>query len=460
MDENQASLYYKLILTFSIVLLTCFSWIFALERIISADTATYLFNMINSKSFFFGSHRFIAALTQVPTLIAIHLDAPLNLLIKVYSLSMFLLHAIMFLIILYVFKDRKTSIVFLFSHLIAGSLLFYYPVSEYQMGLSWMLLLYSYVNKFKLIEQRKVKYFIFPIVSLFFILYAHPLSIIFFSFLIAYSFINNHFKNFKKYFFVLLIIGAIYISKYLIFPLPNVTKDINLINELTLFPHHKWNIFWQYTKSYNFVFVILSIVNVIALFFTKNYRNLIFYIGFMSVHLYMCLMKQDVFRYNWYSEHINLALAFVTALVFIEQVWNLVKKEEIKLGMIVTVLVITLTQTYNRHHYNSNRIAYIEELLLLTAEQGTNRGIVKTKYEYHPWFWALNVESILLSASKTEFETSTVILRDFNEIQISDTSRVDNFLVLFSRMNSEKDLNQDYFKLVPAKYQIVEQEGL
>ena len=42
---------------------------FALERMISADTADYLVHLVNNKTFYFGSKRFIAIPTQILPLV-------------------------------------------------------------------------------------------------------------------------------------------------------------------------------------------------------------------------------------------------------------------------------------------------------------------------------------------------------------------------------------------------------
>jgi len=61
--------------------------VFAFERIVSADTADYLVHLINQEDFYFGSQRFIAAITQVVPILLIKLQLPFEVIIQSYSVS-------------------------------------------------------------------------------------------------------------------------------------------------------------------------------------------------------------------------------------------------------------------------------------------------------------------------------------------------------------------------------------
>ncbi|MCB9257663.1 MAG: hypothetical protein H6579_11085, partial [Chitinophagales bacterium] len=97
--------FYRLLSSLSIVVLLVFSLVFSLERILSADTATYLYNLVNERSFAFGSQRFIAACTQLLPLAFLQFNASLAAVVAAYSFNMMLFHALIAFIIMFAWKD-------------------------------------------------------------------------------------------------------------------------------------------------------------------------------------------------------------------------------------------------------------------------------------------------------------------------------------------------------------------
>ncbi|MEZ4979699.1 MAG: hypothetical protein R2772_10430 [Chitinophagales bacterium] len=457
--ENRNSSFYNLLASLSIAVLLIFSLVFSLERILSADTATYLYNLVNEREFAFGSQRFIAAFTQLIPLFFLKLNASLATVVAAYSFNMMLFHALVVLTIVFLFKDYKSAFVLLLSHLIAGSLLFYYPVSEYQMGLSLSILLYSYVKTFKLYLSIKMHQFTLLFFLLLLILYSHPLAIIFLAFLLAYFFLSVDGLN-RKYFALFISMSLlIWFSKYLFFAVPNDTSNLDLIKGLKLFPENAWTIFWRYSTSYDYVFLVLVPLTFLVLVIRKKWLLSALYFFFILIHLHMCLSKLGKSNFTWYSSHIFQALYFATSLIFIEQVWDKLKKESLKKGLIFGLLILGLIQIYNHRFYNQNRIAYIDNLLSKTLEQGTNRGLIEPRFiasEYSEWFWALDIESLIYSSYKEDFQNSTVIIKSKEYTNLEELNSNDLFLVFWTSYNASEQLDSSYFYLEPNRYKFVE----
>ncbi|MEZ4978844.1 MAG: hypothetical protein R2772_06070 [Chitinophagales bacterium] len=263
--------FYRLLSSLSIVVLLVFSLVFSLERILSADTATYLYNLVNERSFAFGSQRVIAACTQLLPLAFLQFNASLAAVVAAYSFNMMLFHALIAFIIMFAWKDYKSALVLLLAQLIAGSLLFYYPVSEYQMGLSVSILLYSYVKTFKLHLAIKPYQLIIVFFLLLLILYSHPLALVFLAFLLAYFFLTNENTSQRYFVFFIIMAGCIWLSKYFFFSVPNDTSNLDLIKGLKLFPEQAWKIFWNYSKAYDYLFLILASLSFLSLVFRKKW---------------------------------------------------------------------------------------------------------------------------------------------------------------------------------------------
>lgn len=457
--EISNSSFYKILATICTLALLTFSLVFSLERILSADTATYLYNLVNEREFAFGSQRFIAALTQVFPLLLLKLNASLVSVIAAYSFNMMLFHALIALVIVFVFKDYRSGFVLLLSHLIAGSLLFYYPVSEYQMGLSLSIFLYSYIKSLKLYLSFKLPQLVLVFSLLLLILYSHPLAIIFLAFLLAYFFLSTENLN-RKYFGLFILMALlIWISKYIFFTVPNDTSNLDLLKGLKLFPEHAWKVFWNYSTSYDYLFLIMVPLAFLALLIRKKWALSALYFFFIVVHLHMCLSKLGKSNFTWYSSHIYQALYFATSLVFIEQVWDLLKQESIKKIIITGILFLGLVQIYNHRFYNQNRMTYIHSLLNKTLEQGSNRGLIEPRFvpsEYSEWFWALDIESLIYSSYRKELQNSTVIIKSKEYTNMEELQSDDLFLVFWTSYTASDQLDSNYFYLEPNKYKFVE----
>lgn len=452
--------YWKFLILGAGIILLAFSAYFALERIVSADTADYLVHLINTKTFYFGSKRFIAIPTQVLPLLFVYLKLPFTWIVYAYSTSLMAFHIGILGIIVLALKDIKTGLVLVLAHLLGGALLFYYPISEYQMGLSLSLLLYAYAKNKVLHQSFSWLSVGISVILLTTVIYSHPLSVLFVGFLLGNLFITNWPKISWK---IVVLLGAasltIFLSKYLFFSIVNDSQNIELIEGLSFFPSHAFKILWNELTSYHYLFLVLCLFCVVYLASIKKYQLLAFTIGYSYICLFLFLSKQGHSTYHWYAAHIYQSLYYMPILVFIEQ-WRLgfFDNKWIR-GAALIFIVVGLIQLFQRSSFNKSRIENVAVYLKAAQEADINKGIIDYHHpfnNYKNWLWAMEYESIVISKFRYN-ETRTVIYKlkeDFGK----ECEPVQNeFLTVWGSFPLE-EFNEAYFQFDESPYQVVEMD--
>lgn len=351
------------------------SYHFALERIISADTADYLVHLINGQTFYYGSQRFIAASTQLPPLLLIKLHVPFNLVLEGYSVSLMFFHVAIIGVLLFYFREKSLALVILLAHVLGGSFLFYYPISEYQMGLSLSILFYAFLKKnhSKLFSNWKVAFVTLALGIT--IIYSHPLTIIFVSFLIIYLFLEQAYAfNWQKLGLVFFFSALIFASKYLLFDVINDTQTISSLQSNFSLAWNGLQIFWQELLTYHYLFLLLFLLTISYLISVKKYKLLLLLVVYFLANLFSCSLKQGHEPFTWYAAHIYQVIFYLPIFVLMNQ-WENGHSWLVKAATTV-VLFIGMYQLVDRHRFNSDRIERINNFLLQAKEMKASKVIV------------------------------------------------------------------------------------
>lgn len=404
-----------IIITVLFVLLV-FSLFFSLERILSADTADYMVKLVNEPMFYAGSYRFIAYFTQFIPLLLIYLEAPFNLILQSYSFNLMLFHVAIILCILCYLKDIKSATVALLGILLTSTFLFYYPVTELQMGLTLSVFLYSYIQNRIIDKQANYLKYVIAILLLIAVIYSHPLAISFVGFMLAYLFLEQKI-NIKMFILCGLVVVAIFVSKYLLFTVINDSSNVNFLSNLKFFPLQSFLKFWGvlYTKMYLFLAVFL--ISIIALIIQKRWLILCFYLLFFYTNFYFSLSKWDAIV-NWYSFHLCLPFFYIVIFVFVNAVFNKFSTNKY-LFVMLPLVAISLIQIPDNKKFNQNRIKVIDKYVSAAINQNIQKGYVSPQEEGNLpnyWFWAIEYESLVLSKYKYN-KTATLIYKNDDQME-------------------------------------------
>ncbi|MBL8003180.1 MAG: hypothetical protein JNL05_14605, partial [Flavobacteriales bacterium] len=116
--------------------------LFHLERTATVDSAFFSFLLVDSGLPVEALGRYGSWLAQLPALALVHLHAPLDVVLRAYSLSFVLIDVGVFLLLLRL-RDREAAIALPVVKTAAFHYTFYYGISELNQGLTLMVLAWA-----------------------------------------------------------------------------------------------------------------------------------------------------------------------------------------------------------------------------------------------------------------------------------------------------------------------------
>lgn len=116
---------------------------FHLERTATADSAFFSFLLIDSGLPVEALGRYGSWVAQVPALVLIHLGAPVDLVLRTYSLSFIAIDVVVLLVLGLRIRDREAMFALPLVKTVAFHYTFYYGISELNQGLTLMVLAWA-----------------------------------------------------------------------------------------------------------------------------------------------------------------------------------------------------------------------------------------------------------------------------------------------------------------------------
>lgn len=168
--------------------------VFFKERTLYADTAHFAAEIAGTGTFYWG-HRLLAIVTRFMPVVATLYGASIETILILYSVNLALVFVIPYILIAYVFRDRKMALVLLLFQFIFTYRTFYIGISELQHGLALLILYWSYIYHLQGVGKRPTRS---PgiYVLLILIMNCHPL--ILFPFLVACMTLSEHQAYWQK----------------------------------------------------------------------------------------------------------------------------------------------------------------------------------------------------------------------------------------------------------------------
>lgn len=453
---------FKVLIIIISAILIFFSVYFYLERIICLDGPVYLLNMVNYEKIDIPTNRFIAIFTQILPLLFIKLKASLEIIGISYSLNFMLFHIVITFIMLFKFKDYLSATMLLFAHVLSGNMIFYFPISEYQMGISLLMFFVSYLLY---LNSKNKKITVFQYIALALILvtlmYAHPLMIVISLFYVLFAYLR--FPNISKKQILTILIGiiAITIVKWLVatanYDIKNVSKTQNFKQFFPYFWETDiYNYFINHTISYNY-FYFLAFVILLYYIVKKQFAKLFLFLSFIISYTFIVMIVNfNESNYNHYTEHLFQAIAYFIAIPLFYDVFNNMNKK-IVLGFLIIFFAIKLNTLFYFSNYNGDRISWYKEKLKENPNNTKLLYSVNTvKEEIKYAIWIVAIESLIVSSIDSDLPTGTIhIIRNEDNI-IEKTSNKDIFLTDWGGSYSiEKTMSKHYFPLDNSSYKYI-----
>ncbi|GAB3861105.1 hypothetical protein GCM10028822_40070 [Hymenobacter terrigena] len=182
----------------TMLVLLVFAWHFYMERSAYYDLAYHLFIYLKTKSLFVQNRRFVAIVTQWPTLTAIRAGLPLDQVLRLYSVVFVVYYLAVFLMCAYWMRNEQVALVVALLFVLLASRTFYWAQSELPQALAAMLLFYAGIARQTPLRFNISTLALLALVPVF--IFGHPLCVIPFLFIWAYDWLlNRRFRDWGYY---------------------------------------------------------------------------------------------------------------------------------------------------------------------------------------------------------------------------------------------------------------------
>lgn len=326
-------------LLFFIILIAIQFYFFELRLLV--DGSVSLFLIAVTKTFDVAEDRFMIGFNQVLPVIGANMGVSLKSLAISYLANDVLIYLIAFLLLLLPLKDPLSALILLVGYVATAK--YHFFIMTYSAAISWpfMLLLFSVLRHY---NWRISKWGVLPlVVSLFYLVFAHPVVTIVFSTIWAYQFMQfNTNKERTKWLIPMGIVTVLFIMKW-------IDPDPYDVQQLQDVPGISWNRSqWHLARMQKWVPMFYPTLMVAVAFMAyqikswlqnKQYGQILVPLGGLGLLLVFYIMFGIPFKYplgHW----ANKAFA-PTTLLFLYIIADRMRTQNIKLnGKRVNMLIM------------------------------------------------------------------------------------------------------------------------
>lgn len=148
---------------------------FYLERLSMLDNSFQLFQIIRTGKFAIQVDRYLAIFTQIFPLVGTKLNLELETIAKLHTLSFPIIYGICFIIIAFIFKNKRIALTFLLYHFLIVSHSFFWPQCELVQGVSWFLVYVAYMEWIRIKKNPSNWVYLSAALFILSLVFMHPL---------------------------------------------------------------------------------------------------------------------------------------------------------------------------------------------------------------------------------------------------------------------------------------------
>lgn len=436
-----------------------FTLIFYKERTLSFDSAAFVFELVQTKSFFLPLGRWGSFFSQIIPLVFIKSGASLKTILMVYSFNFTLLYYLGFLIITLCFKNYRVALVYLLTLCLSYRNTFYFSASEFSQGLALVVVLYGLLIH-AINHPLKTKQNIFLVLGFMLsvmLYYFHQLLIIPISVVFCLVFIEN--KAYKNWKLISVFFGTIIWYVFKVLSLPKNSYESSKIPTLDVFIEQTSNLFELPSYQYFLFFfqnqlIVTTTIFIISLFFLIIKKQLLsICLLITATFLYLFLIIITYYKGegpNMYEQY-YIVLGFFVALA----VGAALKKQKTTpIILLVFALIISYSfyKIYKAHELPTKRLNYLTKLIEIGKKLPNKKYIILPK-DYlgvYAWAnWAIPVETLLASSLKENKNSVTFYVPKNETEKVAD--KLPNGQLHAApwqkKLMNTKRLDSNYFKL-------------
>ncbi len=450
------------------VLLGFAFWCYKL-RVGFSDAPFYIVNMAAKDGFEVAHGRYICLLIQWLPVLLIKLDAPLKWVAVAYSVCYSLAPVLMALVALRWLRQPRTALAILLLVTLMNSKLFYYPVSDFQLGLA-LLLLYNGIFE-HCRAQSTPRWRVFGPASLIVLptlAFAHPLVLPVYAVWIAYRAENGK-RDLPMVAVAALGFAAAYAAKRLAFTSGYEAvraADIPDILSFSAAHYSGWlsQTFGAYLWKEAFLVPALLLGTIALAVARREWFMLLWVVGgTAALYSLVLLAFQDLAAndaYDHYHEHCMQAALFPALLVFprLAGAWRV--DARLKAATVASVFLISFGKIADGGRVHRERQAWYTGCIRLMNSLHVDKAIVGRAWLPDGWtkgtFWSAPMETLFLSALDNPRNAKTLFMPwDIRTFQNGPYNRGDVFL-FDGYYHPLDEVTSRYFPLSARPYVILE----
>ncbi len=405
-------------LFFGVLLLM--SLVYYQERLLHFDAANYTFQLLYFEDFYIGHGRWISAPTQLLPLLAIKLGASLRTVLLIYSASFILFYYLIFLLVVYGFRQAKVGLFLALALCLAMRYKFYGPVGEVILSIGSVALLLGWLWRGEVLSHLSARWnhVLSFLLMVLLILTGHPFAALSLLFVMGFYWISSE-KWWDREFWImmgtaLLLLGRKYLSlqqegSYEAGQMDNLQEGVKLLGHFQDYYVFDRMLYFLDTE-YVFPFVVFCLC-----LFVLLYKRKWWLVGFILLsHVGMLAAIMVSFSYlndpiyillDGYLSHLGVIWALPMIYVLLEErsLWSL--------ALMVLLLGFGVDRIHGKRTFFQERM----EIIGATMNPGLEQGQKKLLHhmDYFDWQrlwlpWAIGVETLMYTALGGPEKTSTL----------------------------------------------------
>lgn len=419
-----------------LVVLGAFAWSYYLERTACFDSAFFSWLMIQAGAPISVLGRIGSWVAQLLPVALIQGGAPLSVVLRAYSVSFILFHALVFYLVAFRLKDRRGTVALPLALTAAFHYMFYYGISELYQGLSLTVLLWVLIRRTW--ETGASKWWFVAALALnAFISTYHQLLVLPLLFVLVYEGLEAKRWHRAPVWLLAAVLVLWYVlrialmtkSSYEESRMPKA-EDLWLyafkLNELNSTAY----LLMVWTK-FKALLLVMAVAGVLALR-RRAWLQLLWALAFSTGFLVLILIVDrdgmaPVIYENYYPV-IGLvwAIVFATEFDLLEGAWR-----KAAFGSLVLSCGLGLLQIHRGHYRMTDHVAYNQRLTAYRAMHGVRKSMVRS--HNFPWayslvHWAVPFESALASGVHGPQQAASLFVSDNTALLDTVADRKEQFL--------------------------------
>jgi len=429
--------------------------VFLYKERMFADASYYLFHAINTQWFHVEHGRTVLALSQVFPILGAWLHLPLQAVLVLGSLGHEFFYYSVFLVCLYLLKDKKAALAVIAVHVIGQLSLYWSPMLEICYGAALSVLFYSILQSNKWEDD---KWLIFMLVVQWFAMMSHPENFLLIGVGLAYHFLQKGFQ--KRIHLGLGIFTAVgFVVEVLTFSdyekgHTQLSGDEQKATALNLLDGAYLQDVVSIFSNFFFDLVALLFITVVFMGLRKRWKELLLFVGSIVFLLLLVNQAKIADEYSRYNESMYNPLVFIVVFFFVYELVGFAKKQlrSLAVALLLVISLFRLGWIYQHGEPLRVRTAQLERLVDYTQTLGGSKYSIDARNLSYAT-WANPIESLFYSALDGAEQTVSLI----TSVDIEYKKNVENLkpeMFLFRRFELEPldFLNDQYFQLDTGNY--------